>query len=196
MVSDWWTILIDFSSTWQRVSIPTAIAARTSIDILELAELELLQRAIRAAGLKVDLKPSWGKQVDEIFSVYVQLELIQPTFVIDHPVALSPQAKRRPDQPLLVERFEPIVAGMEVGNAFTELNDPLDQEQRFLEQGRAYDAGDDEAQQMDVDFLNALMYGMTPTSGSGISIDRTVMLFTDQPGIREIILFPHLRPLD
>jgi len=126
MVSDWWTILIDFSSTWQRASIPTAIAARTSIDILELAELELLQRAIRAAGLKVDLKPSWGKQVDEIFSVYVQLELIQPTFVIDHPVALSPQAKRRPDQPLLVERFEPIVAGMEVGNAFTELNDPLD----------------------------------------------------------------------
>jgi lysyl-tRNA synthetase class 2 len=187
---------IDFGPAWQRVSIPTAIAARTGIDILELTELEPLQRAIRAAGLKVDLKPSWGKQVDEIFSVYVQPELIQPTFVIDHPVALSPLAKRRPDQPLLVERFEPIVAGMEVGNAFTELNDPLDQEQRFLEQGRAYDAGDDEAQQMDVDFLNALMYGMPPTGGLGIGIDRTVMLFTDQPSIREVILFPHLRPRD
>jgi Lysyl-tRNA synthetase (class II) len=187
---------IDFGSAWQRVSIPTAIAARTGINILELTELEPLQRAIRAVGLKVDLKPSWGKQVDEIFSVYVQPELIQPTFVIDHPVALSPLAKRRPDQPLLVERFEPIVAGMEVGNAFTELNDPLDQEQRFLEQGRAYDAGDDEAQQMDVDFLNALMYGMPPTGGLGIGIDRTVMLFTDQPSIREVILFPHLRPRD
>jgi len=187
---------IDFGPPWQRVSIPTAIAARTGIDILELTELEPLQRAIRAAGLKVDLKPSWGKQVDEIFSVYVQPELIQPTFVIDHPVALSPLAKRRPDQPLLVERFEPIVAGMEVGNAFTELNDPIDQEQRFLEQGRAYDAGDDEAQQMDVDFLNALMYGMPPTGGLGIGIDRTVMLFTDQPSIREVILFPHLRPRD
>jgi lysyl-tRNA synthetase class 2 len=187
---------IDFGPPWQRVSIPTAIAARTGIDILELTELEPLQRAIRAAGLKVDLKPSWGKQVDEIFSVYVQPELIQPTFVIDHPVALSPLAKRRPDQPLLVERFEPIVAGMEVGNAFTELNDPLDQEQRFLEQGRAYDAGDDEAQQMDIDFLNALMYGMPPTGGLGIGIDRTVMLFTDQPSIREVILFPHLRPRD
>jgi len=187
---------IDFGPVWQRVSIPAAIAARTGIDILELTELEPLQRAIRAAGLKVDLKPGWGKQVDELFSVCVQPELIQPTFVIDHPVALSPLAKRRPDQPLLVERFEPIVAGMEVGNAFTELNDPLDQEQRFLEQGRAYDAGDDEAQQMDVDFLNALMYGMPPTGGLGIGIDRTVMLFTDQPSIREVILFPHLRPRD
>ncbi len=187
---------IDFGPAWQRVSIPAAIAARTGIDILELTELEPLQQAIRAAGLKVDLKPGWGKQVDELFSVCVQPELIQPTFVIDHPVALSPLAKRRPDQPLLVERFEPIVAGMEVGNAFTELNDPLDQEQRFLEQGRAYDAGDDEAQRMDVDFLNALMYGMPPTGGLGIGIDRTVMLFTDQPSIREVILFPHLRPRD
>lgn len=185
---------IDFGPAWRRVSIPKAIAERTGIDILELTELEPLQEAIRAAGLKVDFKPGWGRQVDELFSVYVQPELIQPTFVLDHPVALSPLAKRRPDQPLLVERFEPVVAGMEIGNAFTELNDPLDQEQRFLEQGRAYDAGDDEAQQMDGDFLNALMYGMPPTGGLGIGIDRTVMLFTDQPNIREVILFPHLRP--
>lgn len=187
---------IDFGPSWQRVSIPEAIHERTGIDILEVTELAPLQQAIRAGGLKVDFKPSWGKQVDELFSVYVQPLLIQPTFVMDHPVALSPLAKRRPDRALLVERFEPIAAGMELGNAFTELNDPLDQEQRFLEQGRAYAAGDDEAQQMDVDYINALMYGMPPTGGLGIGIDRTAMLFTDQPTIREVILFPHLRQRD
>ena len=111
-------------------------------------------------------------------------------------VPLSPLAKKRPDLPALVERFEPIIAGMELGNAFAELNDPLDQEQRFLEQGRAAAAGDDEAQQMDVDYINALMYGMPPTGGLGVGIDRMVMLFTDQPTIREVILFPHLRQRD
>ncbi|MFO7169333.1 MAG: lysine--tRNA ligase [Chloroflexota bacterium] len=184
---------IDFGPAWQRVSIPEAIAERTGIDILKITELEPLQEAIRASGLKVDMKPSWGKQVDELFSEYVQPLLIQPTFILDHPVALSPLAKKRPDQPLLTERFEPIVAGMEMGNAFTELNDPFDQEQRFLEQGRAYAAGDDEAQQMDVDYINALMYGMPPTGGLGIGVDRVAMLFSDTPNIREVILFPHLR---
>lgn len=184
---------IDFGQTWQRVSIPEAIVEKTGIDIMQLTELVPLQQAIRAAGLKLDMKPSWGKQVDELFSEYVQPLLIQPTFILDHPVALSPLAKKRPDQPLLTERFEPIIAGMEMGNAFTELNDPLDQEQRFLEQGRAYDAGDDEAQQMDRDYLNALMYGMPPTGGLGIGVDRVVMLLTNQSTIREVVLFPHLR---
>ncbi|MEN9938456.1 MAG: hypothetical protein RLZZ387_5035 [Chloroflexota bacterium] len=184
---------IDFGPTWQRVSIPEAIVEKTGIDILQITELRPLQEAIRAAGLRVDAKPSWGKQVDELFSEYVQPQLIQPTFIMDHPVALSPLAKKRPDQQLLTERFEPIIAGMEMGNAFTELNDPFDQEQRFLEQGRAYDAGDDEAQQMDTDYLNALMYGMPPTGGLGIGVDRVAMLFSNQPTIREVILFPHLR---
>ncbi|HWQ11238.1 MAG TPA: lysine--tRNA ligase [Roseiflexaceae bacterium] len=184
---------IDFGPAWQRVSIPEAIAEKTGIDILEVTELGPLQEAIRAGGLRVDLKPSWAKQVDELFSTYVQPLLVQPTFLLDHPVPLSPLAKRRPDQPLLTERFEPIVAGMEMGNAFTELNDPFDQEQRFLEQGRAYAAGDEEAQQMDTDYINALMYGMPPTGGLGIGVDRVAMLFTDQPTIREVILFPHLR---
>jgi lysyl-tRNA synthetase class 2 len=187
---------IDFGPDWQRVSIPEAIAEHTGIDILQRFELEPLQTAIRQAGLRVELKPSWGKQVDELFSTYVQPRLIQPTFVVDHPVPLSPLAKRRPDQPLLTERFEPVVAGMEIGNAFTELNDPLDQEQRFLEQGRAYAAGDAEAQQMDADYLNALMYAMPPTGGLGIGVDRLVMLLTDQETIREVILFPHLRQRD
>jgi lysyl-tRNA synthetase class 2 len=184
---------IDFAPAWRRVSIPEAIVEKTGIDILEITELGPLQEAIRAEGLRVDPKPSWGKQVDELFSEYVQPLLVQPTFILDHPVALSPLAKKRPDQPLLTERFEPIIAGMEMGNAFTELNDPFDQEQRFLEQGRAYAAGDDEAQQMDTDYLNALMYGMPPTGGLGIGVDRVAMLFTDQPTIREVILFPHLR---
>jgi lysyl-tRNA synthetase class 2 len=184
---------IDFGPAWARVSIPEAIVEKTGIDILQVTELAPLQAAIRAQGLRVEPKPNWGKQVDELFSTYVQPLLIQPTFIVDHPVPLSPLAKKRLDNPLLTERFEPIVAGMELGNAFTELNDPLDQEQRFLEQGRAYAAGDDEAQQMDVDYLNALMYGMPPTGGLGIGIDRLTMLFTDQPTIREVILFPHLR---
>jgi lysyl-tRNA synthetase class 2 len=187
---------IDFGPRWERVSIPEAISERTGIDILQITELAPLQQAIRAAGLKLDMKPSWAKQVDELFSEFVQPLLIKPTFIVDHPVALSPLAKQRPDVPLLVERFEPIVAGMELGNAFTELNDPFDQEQRFLDQGRDYNAGDDEAQQMDTDYLNALMYGMPPTGGLGIGIDRTTMLFTDQPTIREVILFPHLRQRD
>lgn len=187
---------IDFAPEWQRVSIPEAILERTGIDILSIGELAPLQAAIRQAGLRVDPKPSWGKQVDELFSVYVQPLLIQPTFVLDHPVALSPLAKRRSDQPLLVERFEPIIAGMELGNAFTELNDPIDQEQRFMEQGRAFTTGDDEAHQMDVDYINALMYGLPPTGGLGIGVDRMVMLFTNQPTIREVILFPHLRQRD
>jgi lysyl-tRNA synthetase, class II len=184
---------IDLAPDWGRVSIPEAIVERTGIDIMQITELEPLQAAIRAAGLRVDPKPNWGKQVDELFSEYVQPLLIQPTFILDHPVPLSPLAKRRPDQSLLTERFEPIIAGMELGNAFTELNDPLDQEQRFLEQGRAYKAGDNEAQQMDRDYLNALMYGMPPTGGLGIGVDRMVMLLTDQPTIREVVLFPHLR---
>ncbi|HEU5090276.1 MAG TPA: lysine--tRNA ligase [Roseiflexaceae bacterium] len=184
---------LDFGPDWQRVSIPEAIDEHTGIDILTIDELQPLQQAIRAAKLPVEMKPNWGKQVDELFSEIVQPRLIQPTFILDHPVALSPLAKRRPDNAALTERFEPIIAGMELGNAFTELNDPLDQEQRFLEQGREFAAGDDEAQQMDLDYINALMYGMPPTGGLGIGIDRTVMLFTNQPTIREVILFPHLR---
>jgi lysyl-tRNA synthetase class 2 len=113
--------------------------------------------------------------------------------MVDYPVELSPLAKRKPGTVDLTERFEPFIVGMEIGNAFTELNDPLDQEQRFLEQGRAYAAGDTEAHQMDKDYINALMYGMPPTGGLGIGIDRLVMLLADQSNIREVILFPHLR---
>jgi lysyl-tRNA synthetase class 2 len=170
-----------------------AISERTGIDIISVSELAGLHAAIAEAGLKVERKTTWAKQVDELFSEFVQPLLIQPTFVIDYPVALSPLAKRKPEQPDFTERFEPVIAGMEVGNAFSELNDPFDQEQRFLDQVKDFAAGDDEAHQMDADYINALMYGMPPTGGLGLGIDRLVMLLTDQPSIREVILFPHLR---
>ncbi|MCG8346697.1 MAG: lysine--tRNA ligase [Chloroflexales bacterium] len=184
---------LDFGPDWPRVPLIEAISERTGIEITRTSDLEALWGEIRAAGLNVERKATWGQQVDELFSTYVQPTLIQPTFMVDYPVELSPLAKRKPGAVGLTERFEPFVAGMEIGNAFTELNDPLDQEQRFLEQGRAYASGDAEAHQMDKDYINALMYGMPPTGGLGIGIDRLVMLLTDQSNIREVVLFPHLR---
>ncbi len=184
---------IDFGPDWPRISLVGALQEQTGINIMEHTTLDTLLAAIAAAGLQVERKATWGKQVDELFSTFVEPTLIQPSFVIDYPVELSPLAKRKPDMPGFTERFEGFIAGMEVANAFTELNDPLDQEQRFLEQGRAFEAGDDEAHQLDHDFLNALMYGMMPTGGLGVGVDRVVMIMTDQATIREVILFPHLR---
>ncbi|NJK80599.1 MAG: lysine--tRNA ligase [Chloroflexaceae bacterium] len=188
---------IDFAPAWQRVGLIESIAEQTGIDVMEHPTQESLWAAIQAADLhqggKVERKASWAKQVDELFSTFVEPLLVQPTFVLEYPVELSPLAKRSPANPRLTERFEGFIAGMEIANAFTELNDPLDQEQRFLEQGRAYSAGDDEAHQMDLDYLHALMYGMPPTGGLGVGIDRMVMILTDQPTIREVIFFPHLR---
>jgi lysyl-tRNA synthetase class 2 len=187
---------LDFGPAWARLSLPAAIAERSGVDIMQHTELEPLWAACRERGLKVERKATWGKLVDELFSTYVQPLLVQPTFVLDYPVALSPLAKRKPEQPDYTERFEAFVASLEIANGYSELNDPLDQEQRFLEQGRAFAAGDDEAQQMDLDYLNALMYGMPPTGGLGMGIDRMTMLFANQESIREVILFPHLRQKD
>jgi lysyl-tRNA synthetase class 2 len=184
---------LEFGATWPRLPMSEAIAERTGIDISTVSELGPLHAAIAANGLKVERKTTWAKQVDELFSEYVQPLLVQPTFIIDYPVDLSPLAKRKPDDPAFTERFEAFAVGMELGNAFTELNDPFDQEQRFLEQGRAFAAGDDEAHQMDLDFLNALLYGMPPTGGLGMGIDRIIMVLADRPNIREVILFPHKR---
>ncbi len=184
---------LDFGPDWPRLSMVDTIREHTGIDIMQATTNEALQAAIAEASLHVEHKATWGKQVDELFSTFVQPTLVQPTFMIDYPVELSPLAKRKPDMPGYTERFEGFIAGMEIANAFTELNDPIDQEQRFVEQGRAAAAGDDEAHQMDIDFLNALRYGMPPTGGLGVGIDRLVMLLTDQSTIREVILFPHLR---
>ncbi len=188
---------IDFAPDWQRIRLIESITEKSGIDVLAHRELDDLWAQITAANLhrtaKVERKATWAKQVDELFSTLVEPDLIQPTFVLDYPVELSPLAKQHPQRAGLTERFEGFVAGMEVANAFSELNDPLDQEQRFVAQGRDYSAGDDEAHQMDGDYINALMYGMPPTGGLGVGIDRLVMILTDQPTIREVILFPHLR---
>ncbi|WP_129626865.1 lysine--tRNA ligase [Candidatus Oscillochloris fontis] len=187
---------LDFGQPWPRISMAQAILEQTGIDIAQIHTIDALHAAMSAANLKVERKGTWAKQVDEIFSAYVQPLLIQPTFIIDYPVELSPLAKRKPEQPAFTERFEAFIVGMEIGNAFSELNDPFDQEQRFLDQLKDFAAGDDEAHQMDADYINALMYGMPPTGGLGIGIDRLVMVLTDQPSIREVLLFPHMRQRD
>ena len=187
---------IDFGPTWQRVSIPGAILAQTGIDVLVHNTHEALVREIRARKLPVETKPSWAKQVDELFSEIIQPTLIQPTFIVDHPVELSPLAKRNANNPAITERFEAIVAGMEIGNGYSELNDPFDQEARFLGQLKDHAAGDDEAHQLDEDYINALMYGMPPTGGLGMGIDRMAMIFANQSTIRDVVVFPHLRPRD
>lgn len=184
---------IELAPPWPRITMQEAILERTGIDIALETTLEALSAAIGREALHVDRKPTWGKLVDELFSEYVQPHLQQPHFITDYPQPLSPLAKRIPGAPNFVERFEAFVIGSEIANAFSELNDPLDQEQRFIEQGRDYAAGDEDAMQMDTDFLQALMVGMPPTGGMGLGIDRLAMLFAGQTTIREVVLFPHLR---
>lgn len=184
---------IDLSPPWRRITMREAILEACGIDIETYVDHASLMRAIEERGLVINRQPTWGKLVDELFSEYVQDKLIQPTFVLDYPIEISPLAKRKPGAPHLVERFEYFIGGLECGNAFTELNDPLDQRERFAAQRQAAAAGDEEAHPMDEDFLTAMEHGMPPTGGLGFGIDRMAMLFTDQSSIREVILFPQLR---
>jgi lysyl-tRNA synthetase class 2 len=185
---------IDLTPPWRRISFREAILQQTGIDIERARTLPELREEIERRKLTVDPQPTWGKQVDELLKTYVEPTLIQPTFVLDYPVELSPLAKRKKDNPNFVERFEPFIGAMEFGNAFSELNDPIDQRERFLAQEAMRRAGDEETQPLDEDFLIALEYGMPPTGGLGIGIDRLTMILTDSPSIREVILFPTLRP--
>jgi lysyl-tRNA synthetase class 2 len=148
---------------------------------------------MRARGLAPDPNATRGKLIDSLIGDFLEPNLIQPTFLYDYPRDISPLAKSKPGDPQTVERFEGFIGGMELCNAFTELNDPLDQEARFLEMGRDYGAEDEERHPMDEDYLRAMRYGMPPNGGFGMGVDRLTMLMTDSYSIREVILFPHLR---
>jgi len=186
---------IDLSGEdWAALPLCEAIQRETGIDVLAAPDLEALREALRRAGLEAGDAPTWGQLVDQVFSEHVEPKLVQPTFLIDYPVELSPLAKRSARDPRLVERFELFVAGMELANAFSELNDPEEQRARFDEQRRAAAAGDEDAQPLDEDFLVALEHGMPPTGGLGVGVDRLVMLLCDAAHLREVLLFPYMRP--
>jgi lysyl-tRNA synthetase class 2 len=184
---------IDFSAPWRRETLAGAIGDRTKVDILANRDVESLRAAMHAQGLDVPLDDNWGQLVDHLLSKYVEHELREPTFLMDYPVEISPLAKRHRSQDGLTERWEAFVAGMEIANAFTELNDPDDQRARFEAQRRLAVAGDEEAQPFDEAYVYALEHGLPPTGGIGIGIDRLVMLLTGQNTIREVVLFPAMR---
>ncbi len=186
---------IDLGKPWPRLSMIDAVKKYAGVDFNEINTDEEAQRA--AAEHKLELEPNKttrGHIIDQFFEEYVERELIEPTFIINYPVEISPLAKRIPEDPRLTYRFEIFINSMEMGNAFSELNDPLDQRERFIEQVKAREAGDEEANMMDEDFLMALEYGMPPTGGLGIGIDRLVMILTDSYSIRDVILFPTMKP--
>lgn len=184
---------LDFGVPFQRVTMCGAIQEKTGKDVLEMDE-PALRSLCATNGIHVEPSMGKGKLIDELFSALVQPGLIQPTFVMDFPLEMSPLCKKHRDDHRLTERFELYVAGFEVGNAYSELNDPIDQRERFEEQLRLMERGDDEAMFIDQDFLRALEYGMPPTSGIGIGMDRLVMVLTDNPAIQEVLLFPQMRP--
>ena len=186
---------INLTPPWQRITLRELILSHTGIDYVAFPDADTLRVEMRRRGYDAASDATWGHLVDNLLSE-AESTLIQPTFVHDYPVDISPLAKQKPDDPTHVERFELFVGGLEMGNAFTELNDPFEQEQRFYQQGRDYEAGDEEAQPMDEDYLRALKYGMPPNGGFGMGVDRLAMLFTDHHTIRDVLLYPHLRSRD
>lgn len=185
--------VISFKAPFKRVTMAQAIKDFTGVDITGMGEGELRKTA-RDLGIEVDDTMGKGKLIDEIFGEKCEGNYIQPTFIIDYPIEMSPLTKRHRDNPELTERFELMVNGKELANAYSELNDPIDQYERFVEQMRLGEKGDDEAMIIDKDFIRALEYGMPPTSGMGIGMDRLVMLMTGQTTIQEVLLFPQMRP--
>lgn len=184
---------IDFAGPYRRLTMFDSIKEYTGIDVSEMDE-QGLREVCTKLGIEVDASMGKGKLIDEIFGAKVEANLIQPTYITDYPIEMTPLAKKHRSKPGLVERFELFVNGKEIANAYSELNDPIDQRERFEEQLKLAARGDDEAMAMDEDFLRALEYGMPPTSGLGIGIDRLTMLLTDNSTIQEVLFFPQMRP--
>ena len=188
---------IDLTPSWRRVTMIDIVKEKTGVDFNEIATDEEAQEAARKAGIEIDpIKTTRGDILAQFFDEKVEETLIQPTIVYNYPIENSPLAKKVPEDPRMTQRFELFIGGREYANAFSELNDPIDQYERFLAQVKAREAGDEEANMMDTDFVNALEYGLPPTGGLGIGLDRLIMLLTDEASIRDILLFPTMKPLD
>jgi len=187
---------IDLTPPWQRVQLREVLLERCGVDFLDerYRDVDTLGQVAARLGVPLEQDMSWGRLVDKLFSTFVEPALIQPTFIVDYPIEISPLAKSKPDDPRLVERFECFMGGIEIANAFTELNDPIEQRRRFEEQERMrHEMGEEEVERLDEDFLAAIEHGMPPTGGLGVGIDRLVMIMTNQQSIREVVLFPQLR---
>ncbi|MFZ5595677.1 MAG: lysine--tRNA ligase [Bacillota bacterium] len=187
---------IELSPPWNRIPMLEAVKRYSGLDFENLKGEGEAYRAAREAGLEVKPSDPWGAILNAVFEEKVEPQLIQPTFILDYPIEVSPLAKRKKGQPWLTDRFELFIYGREMANAFSELNDPIDQKKRFMKQVEKRKSGDEEAHMMDEDYINALEYGMPPAGGLGIGIDRLIMLLTGSPSIRDVILFPLMKPRD
>jgi lysyl-tRNA synthetase class 2 len=185
---------IDLTPPWRRLGMKEAVREHVGFSAEDIENEEVVRAKARELGVLPHAAAPLGKVLEELFGAVVEPHLIQPTFVVSYPVEVSPLARRNEQDPRFVDRFELYIAGRELANAFSELNDPEDQLQRFLEQLREREAGDQEAHALDEDYVRALEYGMPPAAGEGIGIDRLIMLFTNSPSIRDVILFPQMRP--
>lgn len=187
---------IDFDQPFASMTMVEAVKQYAGVDFRQVSTLEEARALAREHQIEFEQRHGKGDILNLFFETYVEEKLVQPTFITEHPLEISPLAKKKPDDPEYVERFELFVYGRELANAFSELNDPIDQRERFVRQVELKNQGDDEANDMDEDFLNALEYGMPPTGGMGMGIDRLVMFLTDSSSIRDVLLFPTMKPLD
>ena len=187
---------MDLSKPFERITMVDAVKKYANVDFNEVADTAAAKKLADEHHIEYEERHKKGDIINLFFEEYCEKELIQPTFIMDHPIEISPLTKKKPDNPDYVERFEFFMNGWVMANAYSELNDPIDQRERFEAQEKAFEAGDDEANHTDEDFLNALSIGMPPTGGIGFGIDRMVMMMTNSPAIRDVLLFPTMKSLD